>query len=253
VSRTGSTQYDAIAEAYSDSKRSPLRRYVEAYSLFELIGDVTGLRVLDLACGDGIYSRRLKAAGAAEVVGVDISAGMVDLAIAREQREPQGIQYICSDAADITVLPDFTARFDLIIGAYLFHYAPDETALAAMCSAVRACLAPGGRFVGINENPEQSLADFSGYAQYGFNKVACAPLLDATPVSYSMVAGRELLRFNVYYYGKPAYAKAFAAAGFATINWLPLQLDPAGVEACGSEYWEEYLRNPPVVGLELLS
>jgi SAM-dependent methyltransferase len=228
-----------------------LRRYVEAYSLFQWVGDVSGLRVLDLACGDGIYSRRLKAAGAAEVVGVDISPGMIELARAEEQRQPQGIRYLCSDAADIAGLEGFAGHFDLIVGAYLFHYAPNETVLANMCNAVRACLAPGGRFVGINENPEQSLADFSGYAQYGFNKVACAPLLDATPVSYSMVSGRELISFNVYYYGKSAYARAFAAAGFTTVNWLALQLDPAGVEACGAEYWHEYLSNPPVVGLEL--
>lgn len=252
MSSAGSTQYDAIAQAYSDGKQSPLRRYVEAHSLFEWIGNVAGLRVLDLACGDGVYSRRLQAAGAAEVVGVDISAGMIELARAEEQRYSQGIRYICSDAADIAELAGFAGHFDLIVGAYLLHYAPNEAALAAMCNALRTCLAPGGRFIGINENPEQSLADFSGYAQYGFNKVACAPLLDATPVSYSMVSGRELISFNVYYYGKSAYARAFAAAGFATVNWLPLQLDPAGVEACGTEYWAEYLNNPPVLGLELL-
>jgi len=245
-------QYDSIAQAYSDGKLSPLRRYVEAYSLFQLLGDVSGLRVLDLACGDGIYSRRLKEAGAAEVVGVDISQGMIDIAVAQEQREQLGIEYLRCDAKDLIALPGFAERFDLIVGAYLLHYSPDENALTDMCIAVRRCLAPDGRFVGINENPDQSLADFSGYAQYGFNKAACAPLLDATPVNYSMVSGRELINFTVYYFGRSAYARAFSTAGFVTANWLPLQFDPLGLEECGTEYWDEYLSNPPVACLELL-
>jgi len=247
-----SAQYDDIAQAYSDGKQSPLRHYVEAYSLFQNIGDVSGLRVLDLACGDGIYSRRLKAMGAARVVGVDISQGMIDIAVAVEQKEQQGIEYVCADAKE---LADPTrhdlGEFDLIVGAYLFHYSPDEQTLLAMCEGVKNYLAPGGRFIGINENPEQSLADFQGYAQYGFNKTACAPLMDATPVSYSMVSGRELISFNVYFYGPKAYANAFGGAGFSEWNWLPLQLDPEGITACGEEYWQEYLGNPPVVMLEL--
>ncbi len=247
-----SAQYDDIAQAYSDGKLSPLRRYVEAHTLFDLVGDVSGLRVLDLACGDGIYSRQLKAMGAAEVVGVDISSGMIDIARLEENQKPLGIEYLCSDAKDIANLPGFIAGFDLIVGAYLFHYAPNEQVLLQMCSAVHQCLKPAGRFVGINENPEQSLADFAGYAQYGFNKVACAPLLDATPITYSMVSGRSLISFDVYYYGSSAYERAFAEAGFSGAHWQPLKLDPEGIETCGAEYWDEYLANPPVTGLELL-
>ncbi len=52
-------QYDAIAEAYQDSKLLPFRRYVEAYSLFQILGDLRGARVLDLACGDGFYTRKI--------------------------------------------------------------------------------------------------------------------------------------------------------------------------------------------------
>ena len=247
-----SAQYDDIAQAYSDGKLSPLRRYVEAYTLFDLVGDVSGLRVLDLACGDGIYSRQLKRMGASEVVGVDISSSMIDIARLDENQTPLGVEYLCSDAKDITELPEFLSSFDLIIGAYLFHYATNEEELLEMCNAVQHCLKPSGRFVGINENPEQNLADFAGYAQYGFNKAACAPLLDASPITYSMVSGRSLISFKVYYYGSSTYARAFSTAGFRTVSWQQLMLDPEGVETCGAEYWQEYLANPPVIGLELL-
>ena len=48
------------------------------------LGDVNGKRALDVACGEGHYSRLLRQAGAEEVVGIDISERMIDLARASE-------------------------------------------------------------------------------------------------------------------------------------------------------------------------
>ena len=50
----------------------PLRRYVELPSVYQFLGDVTGLSILDLACGTGYYARELRRRGAARVVGVDL-------------------------------------------------------------------------------------------------------------------------------------------------------------------------------------
>ena len=57
-------EYDRIASEYRDSKRLPFRDHVERYSLFRMLGDVRGARILDLACGDGFYTRLLMKAGA---------------------------------------------------------------------------------------------------------------------------------------------------------------------------------------------
>jgi len=37
------TQYDAIAGGYQRTRESPLRRHIEAYTLWQLLGDVRGL------------------------------------------------------------------------------------------------------------------------------------------------------------------------------------------------------------------
>ena len=66
-------QYDTIADAYRDSKQLPFREFIERYTLFELLGDIRGGKILDMACGDGFYTRLLKRAGASEVTGVDVS------------------------------------------------------------------------------------------------------------------------------------------------------------------------------------
>ena len=53
------TDYDRIATEYQKSKRQPWRWHVECFTLCELAGDVAGRSVLDLACGEGFYTRVL--------------------------------------------------------------------------------------------------------------------------------------------------------------------------------------------------
>ena len=67
------TQYDAIALDYQKMSAAVPLRDAEWYSLRVRLGDLTGLAVLDLACGDGMGTRLLKRWGADRVVGVDIS------------------------------------------------------------------------------------------------------------------------------------------------------------------------------------
>ena len=73
-------EYNSIAREYRASKQLAFREHVERYTVFELLGDVGGNTVLDLACGEGFYTRLLRKAGARQVTGVDISAAMIKLA-----------------------------------------------------------------------------------------------------------------------------------------------------------------------------
>ena len=53
--------------------------YVEAPNASRMLGSIEGLRVLDLGCGSGRYTRWLKTSkNAAEVVGVDMSRDMIE-------------------------------------------------------------------------------------------------------------------------------------------------------------------------------
>jgi 2-polyprenyl-3-methyl-5-hydroxy-6-metoxy-1,4-benzoquinol methylase len=53
------TDYDTISEEYKRSKLAPWRLHVETYTLFDLVGDLTGMAVLDLACGEGFHNRNM--------------------------------------------------------------------------------------------------------------------------------------------------------------------------------------------------
>src|SRR5688572_20174048 len=88
------TDYDRIAEQYKRAKLQPWRTHIERYTLLRLLGDVRGKSVIDLACGEGYYTRELRRQGAARALGVDLSHGMIALAVAEEAQEPLGIEYL---------------------------------------------------------------------------------------------------------------------------------------------------------------
>jgi len=116
-------------------------------TFLRVVGDVRGLHVLDLGCGNGYLSRRF-AQGGAKVVAVDASAPVIDRARARESREPLGIEYRVADAAKLEFLQAGT--FDLVT----CHMAlmDIEDADGAIGEVGRA-LHPGGRFVASLSHP----------------------------------------------------------------------------------------------------
>jgi toxoflavin synthase len=97
------TNYNEIAEEYKRTKQQPWRLHLEHFTLFKLLGDLSGKSVLDLACGEGFYMRFIKRRGAARVVGVDISQGMIDLARREEERNGLGIDYLIQDVKQLVI------------------------------------------------------------------------------------------------------------------------------------------------------
>jgi len=84
-------QFEHVADVFDKVLDDvPFRRDVEVPSVLSVLGDVAGLRVLDLGCGSGIYPRLLARRGAS-VTGLDQSPGMIEQARRSEAAEPLGI------------------------------------------------------------------------------------------------------------------------------------------------------------------
>ena len=113
-----------------------------------LAGDVRGASVLDLACGQGIASRALAVAGAAEVTGVDVTAEMIEAARRHESAEPLGIRYLIDDAQSLTALGD--GSFDIVTCQLGLMDIPD---LASALTAAARVLRPGGSLVFVIGHP----------------------------------------------------------------------------------------------------
>jgi SAM-dependent methyltransferase len=115
---------------------------MERGDFLHLLPPLDGLRVLDLGCGLGQLSIYVAEAGAAEIVAVDVSARMLELA----QAHPR----VAYQRAAIEELDFPSGRFDLVVSSLAFHYVADY---AALVRRIGAWLVPGGTLVFSTEHP----------------------------------------------------------------------------------------------------
>lgn len=134
--------YDEIAEWY-DTWVGGQAMSEDSYfpTVESLMGDVTGLRVCDVACGQGRVARHL-ADREARVVGVDLSEKLLEIARRHEETTPRGITYLHADASTLDGLTD--ASFDGVVCHMALMDIPNLT--GALRSVARI-LRPGGWFV----------------------------------------------------------------------------------------------------------
>ncbi|MFI1801735.1 class I SAM-dependent methyltransferase [Streptomyces sp. NPDC020379] len=234
-------QYDEIGEAYEGFKTLPLARYPELGSFLRMLGNLTGKSVLDLACGTGFYTRQAKRLGAADVLGVDVSAEMVAAARAIEERTPMGVRYEVADGAE---LPRFERPFDAATAVYLLNYADDPAAMERMCRGVHRSLRPGGEFFVLTQAPGFRF-DGPSTDKYGFRYVPEGESAVGTQVRITALLDPPI-EFLTHYPRRDVYEGALTAAGFSEVTWVPLSVPEDGVKAYGPEFWEDFLANPPL-------
>jgi demethylmenaquinone methyltransferase/2-methoxy-6-polyprenyl-1,4-benzoquinol methylase len=99
-----------------------------------------GMKALDLCCGTGDIAFALNRAGA-EVVGLDFSPAMLDVARERGRRAGSAVQFVSGDAQKA---PFSDSMFDIVtIGYGLRNLASWERGLEEMARVAR----PGGRLL----------------------------------------------------------------------------------------------------------
>jgi len=133
-------RYDRIADFYSASVGDGVTDEATA-ALLELVGDVSGRSVLDLACGPGRVSRELSRRGA-RVVGLDLSAALLDRARLAGNPGPGEIEYQRGRAEDPAALAG--QEFDAVVCNYGLSDIDD---LAGAIRTVTRALSSGGVFV----------------------------------------------------------------------------------------------------------
>ncbi len=117
------------------------REWVIDPVLFDWLGDVRGLKVLDAGCGEG-YLSRLLADRRAEVVGVDLSDELLGVARNRERSRPLGVRYRKADLADLSVFR--TRSFDMVVSNIVLV---DVARYREAIGEISRVLKKGGRFL----------------------------------------------------------------------------------------------------------
>lgn len=235
-------EYDAIAEAYKASKQLSFRKYIEEYTLFAILGDICGATVLDLACGEGFYTRKLKHAGARAILGVDISAKMIALAKREERIRPLGCKYLQQDVAEL----ELAEQVNLVVAMYLLNYAKTRTELLRLVEVAYKGLQPGGRFVGFNDNVQHVPTGLQSFAQYGFDKECAEAPREGDAIVYRMTnEDGTQFAFENYFLKPETYQWAFQKAGFADFQWVGPHLHPSQQR---DPFWDAFMARPPIIG-----
>jgi SAM-dependent methyltransferase len=128
--------WDEVADDYHKSVGETGDSYHRTYVnpvLFELLGNIKGRSILDIACGQGYLSRILARRGA-RVIGVDLSEKMLEIAQASEDSEALGVKYICCSSGHMSGVAD--ASMDCIVSTFGFHDIKEIESTIKECSRV---------------------------------------------------------------------------------------------------------------------
>ncbi len=233
------TQYDNISKEYSDME-GITKKYVFLPSFLSVVGNIKGIRVADLACGSGYYTRTLANLGAENVVGVDISSGLIDIAKKTEAENQQGIEYYVQDVSRL-YLED---KFDLITSVFLLNYAKTEDNLKSMCDSVHNYLTQDGRYIAIVPNP-----NIKPMIKFEYDRM----LASAKGKDFFEDGDEILLRFKEigsekyisnYFWSKETYERCLRNAGFKDIQWQIPEVSKEGKDKFGKQFWNGWSKNP---------
>jgi ubiquinone/menaquinone biosynthesis C-methylase UbiE len=148
-SAAAATSWDHVAGWYDKlvgDEGSDYHRHVVLPAAMRMLDPQPGERLLDLCCGQGVFSRQLAQTPVAEVLGVDASPALIQAA--RQRGGADKVRYVVADARHLGDLAD--ARFD---GAACLMAVHDVDDIEAMFRGMAAALKPAGRAVVIFMHP----------------------------------------------------------------------------------------------------
>jgi SAM-dependent methyltransferase len=175
---------------------------MEEPALLDAIGDVRGLRILDLGCGDAAIGRRLLEAGCRSYLGIDASARMIDAARDALRGTAGEVR-----RGEVEGFSAPAGSYDLVMSRMALHYVEDLEAALAAC---RSCLSPGGRMVFTVVHPVITSHDARATSDEPRTSWLVDDYFAAGPRELGWLGGRVVWQHRTV----EQYVVAFQGAGF---------------------------------------
>lgn len=124
-------------ERYQQLRQNPIsmNEVVEKPTMFSMLPDLKGKKVLDLGCGTGVHLAHYLQLGAKRVVGLDLSELMLKKAtddLSLQWQKGQNFDFYCLPMEALEQIEE--TEFDVITSSFAFHYIEDFSALLAKIS-----------------------------------------------------------------------------------------------------------------------
>jgi len=167
-------------------------------------------KILDLGCGQGVFSRALAEAGG-EVTGIDASPSLIQKA--RSYPSRAGLRYLVRDAAKLGELGPFDGVTSILALQNMAH-------LDEVCRAAARALKPGGRFLWVINHPcfripRQTSWGFEEDVQYRRINAYSTPMNIPILMHPGMANSETTTSFHYSLMDlmRPAFAAGFQLAG----------------------------------------
>jgi 2-polyprenyl-3-methyl-5-hydroxy-6-metoxy-1,4-benzoquinol methylase len=246
--------WDANAEAW-DARMGEagglFQRTLVAPAAERLLGVRPGQLILDVACGNGVFSRLLARLGT-RVVACDFSAALIERAKARSAAEAGQVSYQVVDATDEAQLLALgeEGAFD---GAVCNMALMDMAAIEPLFDALARLLKPGAPFVFSVMHPcfnTTSTLMVENWDEAGVERtvlsVKVSEYLGLAPTKGLAISGQPVPQ---HYFHRPLHA-LFAAgfrAGFAIDGLEEPACTPEQAESSPLLSWTNFTEIPPVM------
>lgn len=208
--------FDDYPELYDTALDWPYRKALELPTLKNLLGNLSQQNIMDFGCGPGVITRWLHSQGVNQVVGFDISTGMLEHARRIESQSPLGIDYISE------LDESHFEQFDTVLAVYVIPYLTNLKDLLDMFKNIFKTLKPSGRFITLPIHP-----DFNGedeyYTPFGFNLIEKEPRSDASKLDLELRMPPHHIDLEAYYWSRETLNRTLLEAGFKNITWPKLE------------------------------
>lgn len=207
------TSWGKVAEWYNEyleETEDSYQRQVILPNLLRLLDIKKGSRLLDIACGQGFFSREFAKAGAA-VVGADLAR---DLILKAQELSPNSIEYHVAPAHKLTFAKD--ATYD--VATVVLAIQNIENIAEVFAEAARV-LKPGGRLVLVMMHPAFRIPQGASWGWDEENKVQYRRVdryLSQSRAELVVHPGKKASAKTISYHRSlQDFSKALFKAGFA--------------------------------------
>eukprot|EP00340_Litonotus_pictus_P012930 CAMPEP_0170535088 /NCGR_PEP_ID=MMETSP0209-20121228/97549_1 /TAXON_ID=665100 ORGANISM="Litonotus pictus, Strain P1" /NCGR_SAMPLE_ID=MMETSP0209 /ASSEMBLY_ACC=CAM_ASM_000301 /LENGTH=259 /DNA_ID=CAMNT_0010835557 /DNA_START=20 /DNA_END=799 /DNA_ORIENTATION=+ len=220
--------------------------------------NISDLSVLDLACGEGQYTRCFrKHCSQIQVIGADLAEDMIKQAtlqetkLSKSDKDYKQIEYLtldCLEGLEELNIKFNSPRFDIVSAFYLLNYSANEEILLEGIKKIGSFLNKDGVFVGVINALSGYLPTLETFGKYGiasfntdkninrekYNNGELARFIMFEPNNYKPEGPFFFDMTATRYYTEEVMTKAFTGAGFeVTYHPMTAKEKPEEfVEAC---------------------
>ncbi|CAN2254058.1 class I SAM-dependent methyltransferase [Bacillus vallismortis] len=207
-------------------------------------------KVLDFGCGPGKVAYRLADRIDCNVIAVDESSKMLD--IAKKKRKHSHVDYHLIEHDNLSFLPDHSV--DAAMACYVFINTDSDQRIKRIMGEIFRVLKPGASFVILDTNPDSTGIEFSTFRngipgkEYSYGEERN---------EWLHVPEQEDLILNDFHWPKSMYYKLLSNVGFESVTLLEPTLndiDGEQLKAIEQKFkfnnWKSEKEYPPFIIFE---